>query len=129
MAENGDMALLVTGGLGYIGSHACVALAAAGRKQLVILDNLSNSKGAALERIRGNAVRDEPEQRLSFAARSLCLELRIEPGELPVKSKATTERFETLYSEADTNNDADLDAEELAELRKLINSRKKEQMP
>ena len=46
------MALLVTGGLGYIGSHACVALAAAGRRQLVILDNLSNSKGAALERIR-----------------------------------------------------------------------------
>ena len=46
------MALLVTGGLGYIGSHACVALAAAGRKQLVILDNLSNAKGSALERIR-----------------------------------------------------------------------------
>ena len=46
------MALLVTGGLGYIGSHACVALAADGREQLVILDNLSNSKGAALERIR-----------------------------------------------------------------------------
>jgi NAD(P)-dependent dehydrogenase (short-subunit alcohol dehydrogenase family) len=38
--------------LGYIGSHACVALAAAGRRQLVILDNLSNSKGSALERIR-----------------------------------------------------------------------------
>ena len=46
------MALLVTGGLGYIGSHACVALAAAGRKPLVIVDNLSNSKASVLERIR-----------------------------------------------------------------------------
>ena len=46
------MALLVTGGLGYIGSHACVALAASGRKQLVIVDNLSNAKRSALERIR-----------------------------------------------------------------------------
>ena len=46
------MALLITGGLGYIGSHACVALAAAGRGQLVLLDNLSNSKQSALARVR-----------------------------------------------------------------------------
>ena len=50
MANN--RALLVTGGLGYIGSHACVALAAAGRRHLVIVDNLSNSKVSVLERIR-----------------------------------------------------------------------------
>ena len=48
----GDMALLVTGGLGYIGSHACVALADAGHRQIVIVDNLSNSKESVLERIR-----------------------------------------------------------------------------
>ena len=47
-----SMTLLVTGGLGYIGSHACVALAAAGRRHLVVVDNLSNSKASALERIR-----------------------------------------------------------------------------
>ncbi len=46
------MALLVTGGLGYIGSHACVALAAAGRRHLVVIDNLSNAKATVLERIR-----------------------------------------------------------------------------
>src|SRR5262245_36756778 len=46
------MALLVTGGLGYIGSHACVALAAAGRRHLVVVDNLSNSKASVLERVR-----------------------------------------------------------------------------
>ena len=46
------MTLLVTGGLGYIGSHACVALAAAGRRHLVVVDNLSNSKPTVLERIR-----------------------------------------------------------------------------
>ena len=56
------MSLLVTGGLGYIGSHACVALAAGGRKQLVILDNLSNSKGSALERIQELA----PETAIEF---------------------------------------------------------------
>src|SRR5512138_3914127 len=43
--------ILVTGGLGYIGSHTCVALAKV-RLRPVIVDNLSNSKRAALERIR-----------------------------------------------------------------------------
>lgn len=42
--------ILVTGGLGYIGSHTCVALHAAGFK-LVIIDNLSNSKPSVLDRI------------------------------------------------------------------------------
>jgi len=41
---------LVTGGLGYIGSHTCVELLAAGH-QVRIFDNLSNSKPAVLERI------------------------------------------------------------------------------
>jgi len=43
--------VLITGGLGYIGSHACVALAAAGCG-LAIVDNLSNAKPLVLERIR-----------------------------------------------------------------------------
>jgi UDP-glucose 4-epimerase len=42
--------VLVTGGLGYIGSHACVALAAAGY-ELSIVDNLSNSKASVLQRL------------------------------------------------------------------------------
>jgi UDP-glucose 4-epimerase len=42
--------ILVTGGLGYIGSHACVALAQAGCR-LVIVDNLSNAKGSVLPRL------------------------------------------------------------------------------
>ncbi len=41
---------LVTGGLGYIGSHSCVELLEAGHT-VRILDNLSNSKPAVLERI------------------------------------------------------------------------------
>ena len=45
-------AILVTGGLGYIGSHTSVALAEAGRERLVIVDNLCNSKLSVLERIR-----------------------------------------------------------------------------
>jgi UDP-glucose 4-epimerase len=43
--------ILVTGGLGYIGSHTCVALLRAGYS-LTIVDNLVNSKIAVLERIR-----------------------------------------------------------------------------
>jgi len=42
--------ILVTGGLGYIGSHTCVVLAEAGH-ELAIVDNLSNSKASVLERI------------------------------------------------------------------------------
>jgi UDP-glucose 4-epimerase len=44
------MAVLVTGGLGFIGSHTCVALLQAGR-DVVILDDLSNSVPMVVERI------------------------------------------------------------------------------
>jgi UDP-glucose 4-epimerase len=42
--------VLVTGGAGYIGSHTCVALAAAGYTPL-ILDNLCNSSAKVLDRL------------------------------------------------------------------------------
>ena len=45
------MRVLVTGGAGYIGSHTCVELLAAGHR-VVVIDNLRNSKEAALERVR-----------------------------------------------------------------------------
>ena len=43
--------VLVTGGLGYIGSHTCIALAEAGYA-LVIVDSLSNSKRLVFDRLR-----------------------------------------------------------------------------
>ncbi len=43
--------VLVTGGLGYIGSHTCVVLAEAGYEP-VIVDNLVNSKRSVLDRLR-----------------------------------------------------------------------------
>src|SRR5258708_33534 len=43
--------ILVTGGAGYIGSHACVALLEAGG-QGVVFDNFCNSKPEALERVQ-----------------------------------------------------------------------------
>ncbi len=43
--------VLVTGGAGYIGSHACVALLEAGYT-VVVLDNLCNSKRTALDRVQ-----------------------------------------------------------------------------
>ena len=45
------MAILVTGGAGYIGSHACLVLLQAG-EQVVVLDNLSNSQRESLERVQ-----------------------------------------------------------------------------
>ena len=45
------MAVLVTGGAGYIGSHTCVELLNAG-EEIIILDNFYNSKPEALNRIK-----------------------------------------------------------------------------
>lgn len=42
--------VLVTGGAGYIGSHTCVELLAAGH-DVVVVDNLSNSKAESLRRV------------------------------------------------------------------------------
>jgi UDP-glucose 4-epimerase len=44
------MKLLLTGGLGYIGSHTCIELCQSGY-QVVLIDNLSNSSMETLERI------------------------------------------------------------------------------
>ena len=44
------MAILVTGGAGYIGSHTCIELIQAGY-EVVVLDNLSNSSEKSLERV------------------------------------------------------------------------------
>jgi UDP-glucose 4-epimerase len=45
------MTILVTGGAGYIGSHACVELLRAGY-DVIVLDNLSNSKEESLARVQ-----------------------------------------------------------------------------
>lgn len=45
------MRVLVTGGAGYIGSHACVELLEAGY-EIVVMDNLSNSKEESLNRVK-----------------------------------------------------------------------------
>jgi UDP-glucose 4-epimerase len=44
------MHLLVTGGTGYIGSHACVALMAAGH-EISVIDDLSNSRREVVDRV------------------------------------------------------------------------------
>jgi UDP-glucose 4-epimerase len=71
------MKILVTGGLGYIGSHTCVELLAAGH-DVVALDNLSNTQAAVQQRIAtiaGRAidfidadVRDRAAMQAAFAA-------------------------------------------------------------
>lgn len=45
------MAVLITGGAGYIGSHTCVELLTAG-KEVVVIDDLSNANAESLERVR-----------------------------------------------------------------------------
>lgn len=44
------MAILVTGGAGYIGSHTCIEMIKAG-KEVVVIDNLDNSNSEALKRV------------------------------------------------------------------------------
>jgi UDP-glucose 4-epimerase len=44
------MVILVTGGAGYIGSHACLELLRAGH-EVVVVDNLSNSREDAVHRV------------------------------------------------------------------------------
>ena len=51
MAASYNMTILVTGGAGYIGSHACVELLEAGY-EVVVVDNLCNSKEESLRRVR-----------------------------------------------------------------------------
>ncbi|HFM2951901.1 TPA: SDR family NAD(P)-dependent oxidoreductase, partial [Escherichia coli] len=50
------MKLLVTGGLGYIGSHTVVSLLDAGY-EVIIIDNLSNSHLSVLKRINNICLR------------------------------------------------------------------------
>ena len=50
------MRVLVTGGAGYIGSHTCVELLDAGH-DVVVIDNLANSKAEALTRVQAIAGR------------------------------------------------------------------------
>lgn len=45
-----NKSILVTGGTGFIGSHACVALVQAGH-EVVIFDNLSNSDAGVIDRL------------------------------------------------------------------------------
>ncbi len=53
------MAILVTGGAGYIGSHTCVELQKSGY-DIVVLDNLYNSTQTALDRVKNITGKDFP---------------------------------------------------------------------
>lgn len=62
------MSILVAGGAGYIGSHACVELLDAGY-DVVIVDNLCNSKKTVIDRIRkltGCEIGSDSENRVRF---------------------------------------------------------------
>ncbi|MCI9415762.1 MAG: UDP-glucose 4-epimerase GalE [Clostridiales bacterium] len=53
------MAILITGGCGYIGSHTCIELLKAGQ-DIVVLDNYYNAKPEALRRVQELAGKEFP---------------------------------------------------------------------
>ena len=57
------MKILLPGGAGYIGSHTAVELLNAG-KEIVIIDNFSNSSPEVLDKIK--EITDEKESRKNF---------------------------------------------------------------
>jgi len=57
------MKILVTGGAGYIGSHACIELVKSGYK-IVVVDNLCNSSLESLKRVEGLVDCDIPFHRV-----------------------------------------------------------------
>ena len=60
------MAILVTGGAGYIGSHTCLELLESGF-DVVVVDNLSNSKRESLRRVEKLTNRE-----ITFYAEDIC---------------------------------------------------------
>jgi UDP-glucose 4-epimerase len=66
--------ILLTGGAGYIGSHTCVALLDAGYS-VVIVDDLSNSSRAAVERVRELTLGELSFYRLDLRDRSALTEV------------------------------------------------------
>lgn len=75
------MAILVTGGAGYIGSHTCLELLARG-EEVIVLDNFSNSSPEAIrrvEKITGRSVSTiVGDLRDADLLRRVCLENSIE---------------------------------------------------
>lgn len=53
------MAVLITGGAGFIGSHTCVEMLGAG-KEIVVIDNYVNASPEALERVKKITGKDFP---------------------------------------------------------------------
>ncbi len=66
------MAILVTGGAGYIGSHTCIELLNAG-EEIVVMDNFYNSKPRAVELIKEIAGKD-----FRFYEADMCCEADME---------------------------------------------------
>ena len=68
------MAILITGGCGYIGSHTCIEMLNAGY-DIVVIDNYYNSKAEALRRVNGWA-RDlgPPDKALAAERRTKAVE-------------------------------------------------------
>lgn len=62
------MAILVTGGAGYIGSHTCVELLEHG-EEIVVVDNYYNSKPEVIERIKKITGKDFPAYELDVMDR------------------------------------------------------------
>ena len=65
------MRILVTGGAGYIGSHTCIVLLQQGH-EVVIVDNLCNSKPVAVQRIQELSGRKAAFYQYDLGMKNIC---------------------------------------------------------
>jgi UDP-glucose 4-epimerase len=102
--------VLITGGAGFIGSHACLTLIKAGHK-VVVIDNFLNSSPEAIRRVAAicNLSHDKTAAHQAWRSSSGCIQLILIKGDIRIASDIDA-AFEAHYQTAESADSASVDA-------------------